>query len=211
MEPTTRSFMLKNKLIIILIIFLILAIILAIVFWFLSIQKSKTQENNLGNENFIQEELNNENLQDTKDKTKENKSAPYVSKISEQEKLKAQLTKMSSAFTERFGSYSNQANYENLKDLLPFMTTTFKYWAENKINKATSEIKPAIYYGITTKVLKIELINFSESTNVAKFKISTQRNEVVGSSANSKVIYQNMDLEMKEQGGVWKVNQAVWE
>ncbi len=197
----------KEKLVIILIIFLILAIILAGIFWFLNIQKNKQQ-----NIEVIQElELeNNKLIEEDDDVVEENKPVPYIPKATEQEKLQAQLTKIASAFAERFGSYSNQSNYENLKDLMPFMATNFKRWTEDKIASANFANKPVIYYGITTKVLKINLIDFSKEKGTAVFIISTQRNEVVGSDENSKVLYSDMNLQMIEQNGVWKVSQAVW-
>ncbi|MBU4481961.1 hypothetical protein L6278_01880 [Candidatus Parcubacteria bacterium] len=209
----------RQKLIIILIILLIAVIIIAGIFWFLNIQKNKSQQGSLSgqqnSEQVLQElGLNNEqnsSKQELGANNEENNPAPYVPKATEQEKLQAQLTKIASAFTERFGSYSNQSNYENLKDLLLFMTPTFKRWTEDKIASADVTNKPAIYYGITTKVLKTDLIDFSQADGIAVFVISTQRNEVVGSSENSKALYQNMNLQMVETNGVWKVSQATWE
>lgn len=200
--------MFRRKLIfIILIILLLAAIILVGVFWYLSTQ---TQKESL-NQNIVNYQAPGSNLN-----TNENINAapePLVSwpEISEEEKLKAQLTKMSSAFAERYGSYSNESDFENLEDLMTFMSSSLKSKTENFIREKRVEASAqAIYYGITTKSLKTELISFSPETGRATFKVSTQRQEIIGSSANARVYYQDIELEMIKEGGVWKINKAIW-
>jgi len=200
--------MFRNKIFIILIILLLIAIILAGLFWYLSSQKQKQ----ILNQNFVnyQPPANNLNVnQNTNLQPKPKITRPP--KVSEEEKLKAQLTKMASAFTERYGSYSNQSDFENLEDLMTFMSKSLEHRTENFIREKRAQAnQAAIYYGITTKSLKTEILDFSPEIGQAKFKVSTQRQEIVGSSVNAKVFYQDVEIKMIKEGGVWVVDQIEW-
>lgn len=190
----------NNKIKIILISVLLAAIILLAVFWILA-RQDKDDE-------VILPDVVDQN-QDTQP---EPAPKPKVTRpqISEEDKLKAQLQKMSTAFVERFGSYSNQSDFENLEDLKPFMSRGFKIWTDDFVNENRKQAdETAIYYGITTKSLKATLIDFSLFS--VKFKISTQRQEVFGASVNSNVYYQDIDMELVNEAGVWKVDKATWQ
>ncbi|MFH1610282.1 MAG: hypothetical protein ABIA91_00115, partial [Patescibacteria group bacterium] len=82
---------------------------------------------------------------------------PIVDELSEEEKEKGFLTKTASAFAERFGSYSNQSNYENLTDLKYFMTTKMKRWVDDKVAAKDYSKSNDIYYGMTTRTMKSEI------------------------------------------------------
>ncbi len=203
-----------NKTRIVLIILLIIAVVLLGVFWYLSRENEQESNNNLINNNLEQIENINQEAETTEtiqNQTSQQEIEEYVSKISETDKLKAQLQKIAVAFVERYGSYSNQSDYENLEDLLSFMTRNLKSTTQNFINTKRSEQQDnSMYYGMTTKVLNAEIEIFSPQTNFIKFNLATQRQEMVGSSANTNVFYQNANLELKEQGGVWKVDKITW-
>ena len=71
------------------------------------------------------------------------------------------LARMASAFAERFGSFSNQSDYGNIRDLQIFMTDNMKVWAENYINDARAKkTQTTIYYGIVTKAISNETKQF---------------------------------------------------
>ncbi len=135
----------------------------------------------------------------------------FQPKISEAEKLKAQLQKMSFAFAERYGSYSNQSDFENLEDLMPFMSASLKSKTQDFIaGKRAQAKRAAIYYGITTKALNGQVEEFSPEIGRAKFKISCQRQEIVGSTANANVYYQDLEISLIKESGIWKVNKVTW-
>jgi len=189
-----------SKLKIILIIVLVVAIVLLAIFWILA-RQDKDDE-------VILPDIVDQN----QDVQPEPTPKPKVTRpqISEEDRLKAQLQKMSTAFVERFGSYSNQSDFENLEDLKPFMSRGFKIWTDDFVSENRKQAdETAIYYGITTKSLKATLIDFSSFS--VKFKISTQRQEVFGASVNSNVYYQDIDMELVNEAGVWKVDKAIWQ
>ncbi len=197
-----------SKLKILLIILLVIAIILLAVFWYLASQANKqpavvvplvTEEN----QNNIQEPVTPDNSQ--------NEPVVPESLITEEEKLKAQLEKIVSAFVERFGSFSNQSNYENLEDLMSLMTDNFKSWAENYIRqKRESGANTSVYYGMITKTMNVSVVDFSQEMGEAEFNVSTQRQESLGSVANSRVFYQDATVRLVEEGGLWKVTEMRW-
>lgn len=129
--------------------------------------------------------------------------------IEEQQQIN-NLIKISSAFAERFGSYSNQSNFQNIRDLQIFMTDSMKRWSENYINSFTARDN-SIYYGVTTKALNAQLIKYSEDKE-AEILVKTQRRESVGNTANSTISYQDISIKLKkERGDIWKVDGAFWE
>lgn len=115
---------------------------------------------------------------------------------------------ISRSFAERFGSFSNQSNFENVEGLKPFMTPAMRTWADNFIRDAAAKMDPsAPYYGITTRTLEVVGKNVQESnaTVVAK----TQRREVKG-NASPRVFYQDLSLTLKKVEGEWKVEKVEW-
>lgn len=132
--------------------------------------------------------------------------------VTDEEKLKSDISRLASAFSERFGSYSNQANFENITDLKVFMTKKMQAWADDFIEKARAEkTDTSIYWGITTRALKTEILNFDESLGKAEILVSTQRREAVGTTTNAKIYYQDISLKFQKEDGIWKVDGAVWE
>lgn len=132
-----------------------------------------------------------------------------VIELSDEEKEKGFLTKTASAFAERFGSYSNQSNYENLTDLKYFMTTKMKKWVDNKVASKDYSKSNDIYYGITTRAMKAEIKSLGSTT--ALINVKTQRQEFVGADMNSKVSYRDISITFKKEGNVWKVDSAYWQ
>ncbi|MEK7103232.1 MAG: hypothetical protein AAB870_02700 [Patescibacteria group bacterium] len=111
-------------------------------------------------------------------------------------------------FVERMGSYSNQGSYSNLEVLLPFMTASFKQWAEEKIKESNDASYQPIYSGITTSVLSYHVTSLN--TNDAQLQMTTQRKESVGTTTNSKVYNQEVEVRMVKEGGVWLVDVVNW-
>lgn len=110
------------------------------------------------------------------------------------------------SFAERYGSFSNQSGFANLKELLPFMTEELRKESEKLVARATTANAP--YAGTTTKALAIKEQQVGDSA--ATFLISTQRRESTAQNPNTKVYYQDLELSLLKIGEEWKVNRAVW-
>ena len=126
----------------------------------------------------------------------------------EVEPVDVSLETLAKTFGERYGSYSNESDFANLYDLMPLMTDSMQDDTEDLIERV---VVADVYYGITTRVLSTELIEYEEELGYATMNVLTQREEAMGSPQNAEVKYQTLVLEMVKQGGAWKVNKATWE
>ncbi|MFH1597929.1 MAG: hypothetical protein ABIB97_02555 [Patescibacteria group bacterium] len=127
-------------------------------------------------------------------------------------KIKAELQRIAINFTEIWGSYSNQSDFENILDLKVFMTEKMGDWADDYVKNA-KENQPAagIYYGVTSKVLSAKVSKFDKDKGTAEFLVTTQRKESTGTVANSRIFYQDNIIKFEKEGGVWKVAGSFWQ
>lgn len=122
------------------------------------------------------------------------------------------LARMASAFAERFGSFSNQSDYGNIRDLEIFMTYSLKNWAENYVNDArVKKTQTAIYYGIITKAISDEVKKFDAAAGQAEILVKTQRREAAGVNSNSSTFYQDIVIKYAREQGVWRVDGVYWQ
>lgn len=131
--------------------------------------------------------------------------------VDENTRIKQELGQLAMSFAERFGSYSNQNNFENIVDLKPFMSKRMQAWADQFV--AAGRANPAdtsIYYGITTRALTSDVKRFDPQGPV-EFVITTQRREATGTTSNAKVSNQDISLIFVREDGVWRVDEARWQ
>lgn len=114
-------------------------------------------------------------------------------------------------FVERFGSYSNQGNLENLSDLLPVMGDSMKAWAQKQIDEQKNKPFQTVYHGVTTKSLQYTLSTYEDAKGVAEMKVSTQRKELIGSSTNARVYNQDIVIKLVKKDTAWVVDGAYWQ
>lgn len=129
------------------------------------------------------------------------------------DKTQDTLVTLAVPFVERFGTYSNQSNFDNLTSLLPFMTPAMQSWAQEKIDKAQKEAFNPLYTGTTTKALSYSITSVSDGAfeGSAEIKVETQRKESVGSPANAKVYNQDIIVKLVKRGDVWLIDSATWQ
>ncbi|MBU0613495.1 hypothetical protein KKB10_05820 [Patescibacteria group bacterium] len=113
-------------------------------------------------------------------------------------------------FAERFGSYSNHSDYENITKLEVYMSNSMKNWARKYVaEQQANDSIDADYYGITTKALSVATDSINEDGGTAQFTVSTQRNETKGDE-EAKIIYRDIVIKFILESGEWKVNEAMW-
>lgn len=136
---------------------------------------------------------------------------PEVSPIAEQKRegriQAAGMNTLAKTFAERYGSYSNEANFQNLLDLKPLMTQAFAEQTQAFID--TTPL-PEGYYGITTRAITVEVQTLDEEAGTATVELNTQREEAKVSPANTTVWYQKLRLEFVMEDGTWKIASATW-
>lgn len=109
-------------------------------------------------------------------------------------------------FAERYGTYSNDMPYENLRNLTGILTTSFQARVNSIIQTNT---KQEGFYSITTKAL-VAKVN-SQTDNTAELTISTQQQELFTRDGEIKVSYATLRVSLNKSGENWLVNSAVWE
>lgn len=120
------------------------------------------------------------------------------------------LKKLASSFAERFGSYSNQSQYDNIKDLKLFMSENMKTWADDYLEEQRSEEYSGSYYGISTKSVTAKVQNFDKQAGEARVLVQTQRIESEEGKEDKRT-YQDIVLDFVKQDGSWKADQAEWQ
>lgn len=134
-------------------------------------------------------------------------SEETLKKEQETRNQSAGATTIAKLFVERYGSYSNEANFQNLVDVLPLMTESF---ADETRSFITSAKIPETYYGISTSVLTVNVEAINESVGTSTILMQTQREVAEGSTQNVSVKYQEIRLKLIKEAGVWKVDSATW-
>ena len=127
-----------------------------------------------------------------------------------EEDLQMKLTNRARLIAERFGSFSNHSDYENIKDLEIYMTPKMKGWADDYIaDNRTDSVGLEGYYGITTKALSGKMVNLDEAA--AEVMVSTQRIESREESSEDKILYQDISVEFVKTGEDWMVDGVYWQ
>jgi hypothetical protein len=109
-------------------------------------------------------------------------------------------------FAERYGTYSNDMPYENLKNLTGILTPSFQTRVNSIIKSGT---KPAGFYSVTTKALVAKVDRQTDSA--AELTISTQRQEVFTRDGEVKISYATLRVSLSKSGENWLVDSASWE
>ncbi|PIS04948.1 MAG: hypothetical protein COT81_03680 [Candidatus Buchananbacteria bacterium CG10_big_fil_rev_8_21_14_0_10_42_9] len=127
----------------------------------------------------------------------------------EQVETGSALLAVARTFAERYGSYSNQSDFENLKDVQALMTEDFVRQTQALINQSALGQNTEVYQGVTTKVVSAKIISLSDAN--AQVMASVQRKDARESTVNYQLKYQNLLLDMVKIGDGWLVNQATWQ
>lgn len=139
-------------------------------------------------------------------------AAPPPAPVRKQQVTEEDLKRLAASFVERYGSYSNQSGYANIRDLEIFMSQAMKLWARNYMEQYGSQGRQTdIYYGITTKAVVVDTKQFDDYAGQAEFTVKTQRQESTGVSANVRSFQQDASAVIIKEGGVWKIERVKWE
>lgn len=155
-----------------------------------------TNKNNNNNANVVVEENVN--------KIAETETAE-VKEINDEDFLQ-QLAK---SFSERYGSFSNQNDYENLLDLKIYMTSKMQGEVDDFIAANKAEVDGSeVYYGITTKVLTTKKISLENDK--AEYNVTCQRKESKGLEGGNNTYTEQAKIEFKKVDSQWKVHSFTW-
>lgn len=113
---------------------------------------------------------------------------------------------MAELFAERFGSYSNLGDYQNLRDLLPVMTASMRAKTEKYL--ATADTTPGQpFEGVSSE--RVSTIVRSLDTDSAVIAVSLQQERTSGSTITTG--YRTLRMELRKIGDDWRIDAAAWE
>ena len=193
---------------IVVIIIAVLVLIFGLIFVLLYKPETSENANEEANENINQEAGININdiYPDVNQPFNTNQPA-----INAEEMEKVSLTTIANNFAERYGTFSNQSNYDNLTNLKSLMTKYFWSITDQYIKESMAANPDiSVYHGFTTKALSTQIIEF-QMYSKAQFKISTQRTEATETPDNTTTFYQDIIIKFIWEDNDWKVNEAKWE
>jgi hypothetical protein len=113
-------------------------------------------------------------------------------------------------FAERYGSYSNQGDYQNLRDLLPIMTDGYRRATEAKLAETADDPPAAAYEGVTSVRISTKVGSLSEAAGSASVSVTLQQEKTTASGSPT-VSYRVLTVALAKVGGEWKVSGVKWE
>lgn len=111
------------------------------------------------------------------------------------------------SFTERWGSFSTESDFQNVRDLYAVMTTTMKTWADSYVRDQRKVQVPGDFFGVSTRAMKTEVTK--DTGDVVKVLVTAQRVETKGSLA-PRSYYQTMEVSLVKNGSGYLVDGAWW-
>jgi hypothetical protein len=137
-------------------------------------------------------------------------TAPVNQNTNAQTDEQVAMVRLANLFTERFGSYSSEAEFQNITDLKKFMTAKMQTWADNYVTTQQKTVNgQSAFVSITAKVLSTTVNSFSEAT--AEVRSTTTRTEEGENTNGARTYNQDIILQLVKQDNDWKVDSAFWQ
>ncbi|MBI2037604.1 MAG: hypothetical protein HYT15_01560 [Candidatus Magasanikbacteria bacterium] len=116
---------------------------------------------------------------------------------------KNNVEQLAKIFVERYGSYSTDNEFQNIKESESLVTKSLWTKISAGMNvKSTSQG----FLGVTTKVVSASITDWSASKATVQLRLMREENKD-GTVSNR---YQNATVEMVKQGNVWLANALAW-
>jgi len=132
---------------------------------------------------------------------------PLVLQDPQEEVAATGSRQMAEIFAERYGSYSNQGDYQNLRDLLPIMTE--RYRQETEAFLSTADATPGqTYEGVTSVKISTDVRSSDEDSAVIAVTLQQERRS--GSAAPT-TASRTLRMELQLVGQDWRIDRAAWE
>ncbi len=136
-------------------------------------------------------------------------SKEIVKDVAPEEKQKRELENFVSYFVERFGSYSNQTNMDNIKELKSFATDSFSKYIDKYVDEIWNKHPYSLgYFGVVTKVVVVDIDNYSQNKTEFTVKIDARREEKTDSGENT--YNQKVVVEVLKTQNGYKINKLEW-
>ncbi|PIW36286.1 MAG: hypothetical protein COW24_06040 [Candidatus Kerfeldbacteria bacterium CG15_BIG_FIL_POST_REV_8_21_14_020_45_12] len=119
------------------------------------------------------------------------------------------ILRLARTFVERYGTFSNRNNFENITSLEPYMSDKLQQESAEFISKSENSAIDSDFYSIITTVISTTVQELKEGKS-AVVRVGTQRTETRGTE--TPVIFtQHISLNFVNVEGTWKVDSVNWE
>ena len=140
-------------------------------------------------------------------------SAPSLPVIIEAQEPASKFTSSESSavtaarnFAERFASFSSDSQFTNFEELKPISSARMIQTLQSLIDQGSDT---SGYYGVSSKVLKVDVLSLAEEAGNSKIAVRLQREENRGGQTS--VAYQNLSLDLIKSGNDWLVDGYQWQ
>ncbi|MCX6781646.1 MAG: hypothetical protein NTW66_00775 [Candidatus Magasanikbacteria bacterium] len=125
-----------------------------------------------------------------------------VKPLTTEEALKNGAKQMAKIFTERYGTYSSDSDFANIREVETLVTMS--YWSE--LEKKIGTGKPAVFLGVTTNAVASDVVEYASGK--AMVEVSAQRITTKGSSTTQ--TNEKAKVWLVETKGIWLVDKFEW-
>lgn len=116
------------------------------------------------------------------------------------------ITATTRSFTERYGSYSSDTNFENVERSRYLMTEAMSKQADKVIKQGQAS---AEFTSVTSEVTSVTLTDFADGATGATVEVAVRQKTIVGQQDPT---YQNVTarLTLKKVNNGWKIDTFRW-
>lgn len=119
------------------------------------------------------------------------------------------LIRLSKLVVDRYGTFSNRNNFQNITSLEPYMTDAFQQSSAQYISEHQDSGVAEDFYGITTSALTADIVSYTKGKaaviDVGSRRVETKTGqEQYVYTAHALVRFQSVE-------GNWKVNAVEWQ
>lgn len=127
----------------------------------------------------------------------------------EEEIRKETISRLARMFTERFGTFSSQSQYEGIGDIMAVTTDSFQNWLRDKyIPELKGEHSASAYSGQTTRVMSVTVEKVTDNESQVAVRV---QQAVTGEVGTIEVKYPVLKVALVRQNSMWLVDSAYWE
>lgn len=148
------------------------------------------------------------NITPSKDRTTTSTTSTTTEEDAEPVVKETSPSTVARTFVERLGSYSTEADAENIEDILPMATSSFQNELEALVREARAS-SDGSYYGVSTIVVTSPKTVSSTATQTV-LSMTTQREETIDTPGNTTVSYQSITITLVKSGTTWLVDDYAW-
>ncbi|MFH1207166.1 MAG: hypothetical protein V1668_00995 [Patescibacteria group bacterium] len=119
------------------------------------------------------------------------------------------LVRLANLFTERYGSYSSEAGFQNITDLKPYMTKKMQVISDSFVTSQKAQSSSSSFFSTTTNALSTSIASIAKLK--ATINVSAQRRETGVTIDGTSTYYQVLVLDFAKEGETWLVDNAAWQ